>query len=86
MSDNHARPAARPDFAGADQRRKATPLPPFKHWATAPAPADAGCGVGLIGNLAMAAFILMAIGMAAVAIHQEERLAPHERQLLERRR
>lgn len=86
MSNDHAQPTARPDSAGADQRRKTAPLPPFKHWATAPAPADAGCGVGLIGNLAMAAFILLAVGMAAVAIHQEERLAPHERQLLQRQR
>ena len=30
--------------------------------------------------------MLLAVGMAGVAIHQEQRLAPHERQLLDQRR
>jgi len=34
----------------------------------------------------MVAFLLLAVGMAGVAIHQEQRLAPHERQLMERAR
>lgn len=42
-------------------------------------------GVGVFGNLMMIVFIVLAVGMAAVAIHQEERLAPQERQLLQQR-
>ena len=54
--------------------------------AAAASPTDAGCGVGLLGNLTLAAFVALSVFMAAVAIHQEERLAPSERQLLELRR
>lgn len=42
-------------------------------------------GVGMLGNLMMVVFIVLAVGMAAVAIHQEERMAPQERQLLQQR-
>lgn len=40
----------------------------------------------MLGNLMMVAFIVLAVGMAAVAIHQEERMAPQERQLLQQQR
>lgn len=62
------------------------PTPPLKHWTTTSAPADAGRGVGILGNLTMIGFILLAVGTAGVAIHQEHRLAPHKRQLMERAR
>lgn len=81
-SMSHAQPTDRP----ADPAATAPPAPPFKHWTTAPAPADAGGGVGAFGNLVLTAFLAIAIGMAVAAIHQEERVAPHERQLLQQRR
>lgn len=43
-------------------------------------------GVGMLGNLMTAAFVFLAVGMAAIAIHQEDRLAPQERQLLQQQR
>ncbi len=80
---SHAHSSAWPDrIDSADDSSAAS----FKEWVTAPAPSDAGCGVGILGNLVMAVFILLAIGMAAIAIHQEERLAPRERQLLQHQR
>lgn len=50
------------------------------------AAAEAGCEVGLLGNLTLVVFVALSVFMAAVAIHQEERLAPSERQALELRR
>lgn len=86
-SMSHAQPTDRPADPAVDRERQAAPsLPPFKHWTTAPAPADAGGGVGAFGNLVLTAFLAIAIGMAVAAIHQEERMAPHERQLLQQRR
>lgn len=77
----------RPASPVADrQRQAASTSPPFKHWTTASASTDAGCGVNRFGNLAMVGFVIIAIGMAVAAIHQEQRLAPHERQLLQQRR
>lgn len=40
----------------------------------------------MLGNLMTAAFVFLAVGMAAIAIHQEDRLAPQERQLLQQQR
>jgi hypothetical protein len=34
----------------------------------------------------MTAFVALVVGMAAHAIHQEQHLAPHERQLLQQQR
>jgi hypothetical protein len=47
---------------------------------------DAGRGVGAFGNLVLVGFIFIAIGMAGVALHQEQRLSPQERQLLHQQR
>lgn len=40
----------------------------------------------MLGNLMMVVFIVLAVGMAAIAIHQEDRLAPQERQHLQQQR
>lgn len=47
---------------------------------------DAGCRVGPLGNLVMTGFVAIALAMAVVAIHQEERMAHHEQQLLDQQR
>lgn len=77
----HARSFARLDCTGGDDHQMAAS---FKEWPATVAEADAGCGVGILGNLVMTAFVALAVGMAAYAIHQEQRLAPHEKQLLQR--
>jgi hypothetical protein len=84
VSTTHAS-ADRPS-AACGRLKSWDPTPPIQHWTTASAPADAGRGVGILGNLTLVGFMLLAVGMAGVAIHQEQRLAPHERQLMERAR
>lgn len=42
--------------------------------------------MSVIGDLVLATFVFLAVGMAAVAINHEERLAPRERQLLQQQR
>lgn len=58
----------------------------IRRGAAAAAQTHAGSRVSRLGNLALTAFVLLAIGMGAYAIHQEQRLAPHERQLLQQQR
>lgn len=77
----HARSFARLDCTGGDDHQMAAS---FRQCAAATASFDAGCGVGILGNLVMTAFVALAVGMAAYAIHQEQRLAPQEKQLLQR--
>ena len=87
-STSHARPTNRP--RGVNGR-----LQDWEHLSTdaiiqrgakASAQADASCGIGAFGNLLLVTFVGLAVCMAAIAIHQEQRMAPHERQLLERQR
>lgn len=87
-STNHARTTARP--AGARGR-----LQSWEHLSTdqilqrsakAAAEADARSGIGAFGNLIFVALMVIVTGMAITAIHQEQRLAPHERQLLQQQR
>ena len=58
----------------------------FKEWPATTAEADAGRGIRAIGDALIVALVALAVLMAGVAIHQEERLASHERQLLQRQR
>lgn len=39
-----------------------------------------------MGDALIVALVALAVLMAGAAMHQEERLAPHERQLLQRQR
>lgn len=88
VSTSHAHTTDRP--AGAGGR-----LQSWDHLSTdsiiqrgakATAKADARRRIDRLANLTVTAFVVLAIGMAAYAIAQEERLAPHERHLLQQQR
>lgn len=52
----------------------------------AAAASDASRGVSLLGNLVMLVMVATVLSIAAVTIHQEEQLAPRERQALQQQR
>ena len=54
----------------------------YRHRAAVPQ-ADARGRIATMARVAMVTFWLITGAMAVYAIHQEERLAPHERQLLQ---
>lgn len=77
---SHAHSSAWPDSANDSLAAS------FKEWPATTAETDAGRGVKTLGDALIVALVALAVLMAGVAIHQEERLAPHERQLLQRQR
>lgn len=88
VSTSRAQPTDRPRGAGGRLKSwdHLSTDQVIRHGAKAAAQANAGRRVDLLGNLMMLVFIGLAIGMAAVTIHQEEQLAPRERQLLQQQR